>query len=45
VAETPAALHAVVADAFNGGDVDALMEVYPPSALPAPDIVRRVVWR
>jgi uncharacterized protein (TIGR02246 family) len=32
-ADTPAALHAILADAFNHGDVDALMEVYEHDAV------------
>jgi uncharacterized protein (TIGR02246 family) len=33
VAYTPAALHAILADAFNRGDVDALMDVYEQDAV------------
>jgi uncharacterized protein (TIGR02246 family) len=33
VASTPAALHAVLVDAFNRGDVDALMDVYEQDAV------------
>lgn len=33
VARTPAALQAVLADAFNRGDVDALMDVYEQDAV------------